>query len=196
MGDALLVGVVDGPSQFFQPDRRLARELGLARQPLGQAAAVHEFSRHIEPPRGAVGGTFADFDEWHDVWMLQAGRRLDRGAETLALVRVKETLSGEHLQGNDVPSPSVPSPVHHASAAPAEFTQDRIGVDPRRRPAGSGPQLSRRGMLDGEEQRIAQIVQGAGRRLATGTGLQVADDIFHGGFRKIAQGQGDQLGRR
>jgi hypothetical protein len=91
---------------FFQPGR--------------EAASLHEL--HGEERHALV---FAEFEDLHDMRMLQARDGLTLGAETSSLLAGGMTAGREHLQGDDTTERLLPGLVNDPHA-PAELSEDFI----------------------------------------------------------------------
>jgi hypothetical protein len=159
--DALLMGVVHGPGERLDQDRRLRSRGRLTAGGLGQAAAVDQLHREV---RQAV--VFADFVDLNNVGMVQTGHRFRLGLEAGADLCGRVLARQDHLERNEPIQATLPGLVHHGHAAVAQFPQDLV---PRHlRPgfavgAGDAPRTQRTGQ---RLQPVEKVVGRFGRLLS------------------------------
>jgi hypothetical protein len=77
---------------------------------------------------------FADVVDLHDVRVLQGRPGSGLAQKPLALARAGQGAGAQQLQRHRPAEPPVPRPVHDAHAAAADFFQDIVAGDDRRRP--------------------------------------------------------------
>jgi hypothetical protein len=121
MDDAALVGIVHCSGQQFDETRGGTRRLGLAVDPLFQAASLDEFE-------GKIGAAFvlADIVDLHDVGVLQARCGLSFREKSFAIVGSRVRPGQDHFEGDQPFETDLHRLVDDTHAAAAQFIEDFI----------------------------------------------------------------------
>ena len=161
MHDPAPVGRLDGLGQGAQQRGGLAGRQRIARQLLGQVAALDEFHREVR--LAVVVAHVVDLD---DIRVLQAGRRFRFPKEALPRLRAGMRAVQQHLEGDAAVEAQLPGLVDHAHPAAAEQFVDFMPRDLGQ--VGRG-QLRRRvaGCRVGHQRREQQIQVGVAAEFST-----------------------------
>ncbi len=196
MDDTLLMGVMSGASQRFQPGGGLARRLRSAGQAAGQIASGGELQREKRPGHAVADVVFAHFIDAHDVGVTQARHRFRLDAKARPFLRGHERAAEEHFQGHRPLQLLMAGLVDDAHTAAADFLKDFVVADSLRRRGRLAQRTRQRRLTIGGHGRIGHRIEGASRRLAARTTLQVFRQFVQDRFRQIAQVEGRQFFRR